>query len=552
MKRKNKLLAMALAESVLPVWAAGEARWISYPGDYGIWWGNELQSQRLQWGSRLTPFWPMYEPHTRVLFRKDNLDIREDEELEVRCDGHAAVCYWTDRYGYVESSAIDGKFVLPKGARGIEIKIQNTARPPSVWVKGKTLVSDGTWNAGWTTTWDKTEDVPVDSSARFTDPTTPPGLAKLPVKEKLPVATIPLEGPADGFTLAADFGEETYGYLKLRDVKGAGKVKVIYAESEAELKAFDLANTKAGALDGWEMLDLSGTAEFRREIAHGFRYVSLRRVSGDVTVGSMAMDYEWKDVPVRGSFRCSDPEINRIWDVSVHTLELTCREVFIEGVKRDHWVWSGDAVQSFLTPCGLSRGIQQISLFFLVNQGVVILARLLVGRVLERFGEQVEKELRYNIKAKEIETTVVDENGKEKKVKETVDVAGEGWDPSKYSPYARVFDEGHPSYMKDAEQNRFYLLARQAQANDRLKSRGHLFLNEVYEMLGFPLTKAGAVVGWIYDPKEPIGDNFVDFGIYEVCREKAVDFANGYERSFILDFNVVGDITDALATHQTL
>lgn len=174
------------------------------------------------------------------------------------------------------------------------------------------------------------------------------------------------------------------------------------------------------------------------------------------------------------------------------------------------------------------------------------------GRVLERFGEQVEKELRYNIKAKEIETTVVDENGKEKKVKETVDVADEGWDPSKYSPYARIFDEGHSAYMKDAEQNKFYLLARQAQANDRLKSRGHLFLNEVYEMLGFPLTKAGAVVGWIYDPKEPMGDNFVDFGIYEVCREKAVDFVNGYERSFILDFNVVGDITDALATHQTL
>ena len=174
------------------------------------------------------------------------------------------------------------------------------------------------------------------------------------------------------------------------------------------------------------------------------------------------------------------------------------------------------------------------------------------GRVLERFGEQVEKELRYNLKAKEIETTVVDEKGKEKKVKETVDVVDEGWDPSKYSPYARIFDEGHPAYMKNAEQNRFYLLARQSQANDRLKSRGHLFLNEVYEMLGFQLTKAGAVVGWIYDDKEPMGDNFVDFGIFEVCREKAVDFVNGYERSFVLDFNVVGDITDALATHQTL
>ncbi len=173
-------------------------------------------------------------------------------------------------------------------------------------------------------------------------------------------------------------------------------------------------------------------------------------------------------------------------------------------------------------------------------------------RVLDRFGEQVEKELRYNIKAKEIETTVTNEKGKEKKVKETVNVADEGWDPSKYSEYARIFDETHRAYMKDVEQNRFYLMARQAQANDRLKSRGHLFLNEVYEMLGFPLTKAGAVVGWIYDPKNPIGDNFVDFGMFEVCRDKAVDFVNGYERSFILDFNVVGDITDALASHQTL
>lgn len=123
------------------------------------------------------------------------------------------------------------------------------------------------------------------------------------------------------------------------------------------------------------------------------------------------------------------------------------------------------------------------------------------GRVLERFGEQVEKELRYNLKAKEIETTVVDEKGKEKKVKETVDVVDEGWDPSKYSPYARIFDEGHPAYMKDAEQNRFYLLARQSQANDRLKSRGHLFLNEVYEMLGFPLTKAAPWWGGSTTPR---------------------------------------------------
>lgn len=172
------------------------------------------------------------------------------------------------------------------------------------------------------------------------------------------------------------------------------------------------------------------------------------------------------------------------------------------------------------------------------------------GRVLERFGEQVEKELRYNIKAQEIEETVTDGKGKEKTVKKTADVAQAGWDPSRYSPYAKIFDESHPDWRKDAEQNLYYLKALQAQATDKLRSQGHLFLNEVYDMLGFKRTKAGSAVGWIYDPRHPIGDDFVDFGMYEVRREKAVDFVNGYERSFILDFNVVGDITSLLADHQ--
>lgn len=172
------------------------------------------------------------------------------------------------------------------------------------------------------------------------------------------------------------------------------------------------------------------------------------------------------------------------------------------------------------------------------------------GRVLERFGEQVEKELRYNIKAKEIDETVTDAKGKEKTVKKTVDVAEAGWDPSKYSPYAKIFDESHPDWRKDAEQNLYYLKALQAQATDKLRAQGHLFLNEVYDMLGFKRTKAGSAVGWIWDPKHPIGDDFVDFGMYEVRRPAAVDFVNGYERSFILDFNVVGDITSLLADHQ--
>ena len=87
-----------------------------------------------------------------------------------------------------------------------------------------------------------------------------------------------------------------------------------------------------------------------------------------------------------------------------------------------------------------------------------------------------------------------------------------------------------------------FLKQQQSYANDLLKSRGHLFLNEVYDLLGIQRTKAGNIVGWIYDEKNPVGDNFVDFGIYDINRPKNRDFVNGYERTIILDFNVDGDI----------
>ena len=164
------------------------------------------------------------------------------------------------------------------------------------------------------------------------------------------------------------------------------------------------------------------------------------------------------------------------------------------------------------------------------------------GRVVERFGKELDHELRYNIKAKEFEETTTDSKGKEKTVKKTVSVA----DPNEYSEYARIFDNGNYGWSKDAESNLIFLKQQQNWANDKLKAKGHLFLNEVYDMLGFKRTKAGQVVGWIYDEEHPTGDNFVDFGIYNLNIEKARDFVNGYERSIILDFNVDGPIMDLI------
>ena len=161
-------------------------------------------------------------------------------------------------------------------------------------------------------------------------------------------------------------------------------------------------------------------------------------------------------------------------------------------------------------------------------------------RVADRFGEEVEKEIRYNIKAEEI--TKVDEDGNE--VTETVKVMDGTDDPNTYSDYARFFDESCAAWQNDAEYNLTFLKAQQQYANDLLKSRGRLFLNEVYRMLGIDETKAGQVVGWVYNPDNPTGDNFVDFGIYNMQRERVRAFVNGYEPNILLDFNVDGVIWD--------
>lgn len=172
-------------------------------------------------------------------------------------------------------------------------------------------------------------------------------------------------------------------------------------------------------------------------------------------------------------------------------------------------------------------------------------------RVIERFGEEVDRQLKYNIKQEKIEEKVVDpETGKEKKVKKTIEVS----DGQFVSPYARFFDESSRYFEKNPEMNLMFLRAEQNFANDRLKARGYLFLNEVYERLGIPTTKAGQCVGWIYDPENPNhkGNNYIDFGIYDMNREKVRDFVNGYERVILLDFNVDGDILNELETHQNL
>lgn len=156
------------------------------------------------------------------------------------------------------------------------------------------------------------------------------------------------------------------------------------------------------------------------------------------------------------------------------------------------------------------------------------------ARVKEEFGEEKDREFRHGV---ETRSEVVETKDGSKTIEHKSVAKGMP------SIYARFFDEGSTLWQRQPDYNQFFLRCQQNYANDLLKARGHVFLNEVYDMLGLPRSKAGAVVGWVISKD---GDNFVDFGVFEGNSERARAFVNGQEHSILLDFNVDGVIYDKI------
>lgn len=154
-------------------------------------------------------------------------------------------------------------------------------------------------------------------------------------------------------------------------------------------------------------------------------------------------------------------------------------------------------------------------------------------RVREELGVDTEKDL---YQGAEVETVKNKETG-ETEVRKTY--------KNLPSQYAVFFDELNPNWQSLPEYNKMFLQTQQNYANDRLRTRGHLFLNEVYDGLGIPRTRAGAHVGWVLE-KGGKGDNYVDFGFMDGSKQMAREFVNGHEASVLLDFNVDGVIIDLI------
>jgi len=306
--------------------AQGMATWIWSPGDFEIWLSNRMQVQRVERDVAWPPFWRLYSHQPQVNFIRQ-VDLAAPEDVDVAVEG-------------IYNVAIDGQFVhgdqrrvrIPAGKHTLNLQVYNAASPPAVFVRGKTIRSDASWSVG------PRPGVPAGQAAHWTFSAAddPPSRYRLPTREIPAVAVTRGDG-----AILVDFGRETTGFVKLKNVTGSGRVTLYYGESKEEA----LSEQGAETLDRVTLAGHRG--DFVVPTSRAMRYVNIRFDAG-LRIGDAGLLYEYLPVAHRGMFRSSDDELNRIWDVAQRTLELNTREFFVDGVKRDHWVWSGDAVQTYL------------------------------------------------------------------------------------------------------------------------------------------------------------------------------------------------------------
>lgn len=316
--------------------------WIWYPGDFEINLANKMQNRRTDRNTFFPPFWKMDAHYVLMDFHKE-FDLKAPEEITVYAEG----TFNLKLDGNAVESGIN-KLMVPAGKHKINVKVWNEASAPAIYVKGKTIVSDNTWlvtfeDKEWIDESGKTSDISATKwlnagSWNFNSATQLPSQFKLPTR---PIAAV--SKTTTGNATLVDFGKETFGFIKLHNLKGNGKISIYYGESKEEA----LSATDAMTLDRLT-INRSAGRDSIMPLSKAFRYINIVKESGNVSYDNVSMLYEYADVKQRGSFTCSDEEINKILEVAKYTLELNTREFFIDGIKRDRWVWSGDALQSYL------------------------------------------------------------------------------------------------------------------------------------------------------------------------------------------------------------
>lgn len=321
-----------------------KATWIWYPGDFEIWLGNIFNNRRTERGAIFPPFWKQDSHWVTVEFSKSFM-LTEAETITIACEGQFNLALdgklSSPELGEVRRGLNNGHYTLtvPKGRHRLNLKVWNQATPPVLFIDGKTIKTDSSWRVTYEDKiWIDENGVAHGSgvyvpaaSWNFDSIDTPPSGYQLERKEQRPVSRC---DTTTNSTLY-DFGQETFGYLKVKGLKG--NVRIYYGESAEE------------ALDKEHCETLDVLHEGESLSSKAFRYVYIEKEE-DSSYDEVLMDYEYAphDLQHSGSFHCSDEELNRIWEVAAYTMDLTTREFFMDGIKRDRWTWSGDAIQSYL------------------------------------------------------------------------------------------------------------------------------------------------------------------------------------------------------------
>jgi alpha-L-rhamnosidase len=303
-----------------------QPKWIWYPGDFEVWLHTVVGGRRQERGQPYPPFWRMDSHYGVVVFIK-KYNIPNPEKIRVYADGR----YQIRLDGEIMYNFDPLNLQLPEGNHSIEVMVENYKSVPSLLITGKELSTDDNWEVT-----NQNGKFFTAASAMFSDPHFPPSTFHLSLT---PVTSSIIEKSPN--SMLVDFGKETFGKVVVENVKGNGKLKLYYGETRQEA----LAETMAETFDYVDVNHITATNDTTE--ARAFRFIYL--VSDkSVTADKISALYEYLPVEERGNFECSDTLLNRIYKTSLYTLHLNTREFLLDGIKRDRWIWSGDAYQSYL------------------------------------------------------------------------------------------------------------------------------------------------------------------------------------------------------------
>ncbi|MGF7142977.1 hypothetical protein HNQ56_001399 [Anaerotaenia torta] len=291
-----------------------KAKWIWYPGDYEIHHHLKLNLRREERGFQWPAYWKLDDCCHSIRFRRE-ITINQEEVITA----------YAHEVGYI---AVDGrkyafgtKIKIGPGTHLIEAVTASIQGLPCLFVEGNEINSDENWKVDdYSNNWLK-----VGSSNAYTKYDSDPEIFPFQLEQITLVDVKVISG-----NMLYDFGKQTFASLLFNEIKRP--ITIYYGESEIE--ALEIENTYL-----WEAIEPQDKPYCC--VPRAFRYLYIKGEEQDFTVW-----YELLGLETKAEFSSDDELINQIWDTAEYTFALNCREFYLDGIKRDRWVWSGDAYQS--------------------------------------------------------------------------------------------------------------------------------------------------------------------------------------------------------------